>query len=206
VTSLAPTSKVLARNFSDYPTYQELPGQEATNHSFAFEDSTKKCQNPAMRAPILLVCCLLWFGQDIQKPRPQFSDYAVKEIYRGKPALPIIPKDWRMYRTMIKNGAETDVEFAGHYTIPRWGCGTDCNVFVIVDSISGRVYDGFELSELPAAWTEKHEGNNTARMEFYSNSRLLKLNACPSEKNCGLYDYLMVEGKGLTLVRKQLLQ
>jgi hypothetical protein len=107
---------------------------------------------------------------------------------------------------MIRNGAASDVEFAGHYTVPRWGCGTDCNVFVIVDSISGRVYDGFELAELPAAWAEKHEGHNVARMEFHSNSRLLKLNACPSEKNCGLYDYLMVEGKGLKLVRKQLLQ
>jgi hypothetical protein len=157
-----------------------------------------------MRAPILLVCCLLWLGQGIQKPRPQFSDYTVKEIYRDKPALPVIPKDWSMYRTMIRNGAESDVEFAGHYTLPRWGCGTDCNVFVIVDSESGRVYDGFELTGL--SWTEKHEGTDMTRMEFRSNSRLLKINACPSEKNCGLYDYLMVEGKGLKLVRKELAQ
>jgi hypothetical protein len=156
-----------------------------------------------VRTPIVFVCCLLWFAQDIQRPRPQFTDYAVKEIYHGKPARAIIPKDWRMYRTMIRNGAASDVEFAGHYTVPRWGCGTDCNVFVIVDSLSGRVYDGFELAGLPATLTEKHESTDIARMEFRSDSRLLKINACPNGKNCGLYDYLMVEGKGLTLVRKE---
>ena len=43
------------------------------------------------------------------------------------------------------------------------------------------------------------------RMEFHPNSRLLKVNACPNEANCGLYDYVMVEGRGLKLVRKELL-
>jgi hypothetical protein len=28
-------------------------------------------------------------------------------------------------------------------------------------------------------------------------------NACPNEENCGLYDYEMVEGKGLKLIRKR---
>ena len=42
-------------------------------------------------------------------------------------------------------------------------------------------------------------------MEFHPNSRLLKINACPNETNCGLYDYVMVEGKGLKLIRKELL-
>ena len=42
-------------------------------------------------------------------------------------------------------------------------------------------------------------------MEFHPNSRLLKINACPNEQNCGLYDYVMVERKGLKLLRKELL-
>jgi len=40
-------------------------------------------------------------------------------------------------------------------------------------------------------------------MEFHPNSRLLKINACPNEKDCGLYDYVMVDGKGLKLVQKE---
>jgi hypothetical protein len=33
----------------------------------------------------------------------------------------------------------------------------------------------------------------------------MKINPCPYEQNCGLYDYEMVEGKGLKLIRKELL-
>jgi hypothetical protein len=106
---------------------------------------------------------------------------------------------------MIRTGADSDVEFAGHHTIPRWGCGTDCNGFVIADSISGKVYDGFGVAGLPFKWLEKHGGEEMERMEFHPDSRLLKINACPNEVNCGLYDYVMVEGKGLKLHRKELL-
>jgi hypothetical protein len=160
-----------------------------------------------MRLVILMACCLLPQGisSQVEKPRPKFSDYSVKKIYRGEPARPIITKKFRSFRTMIRMGADSDVEFAGHYTIPRWGCGTDCNGFVIVDSISGRVYDGFGVAGLPFRWLDKHGGEGMERMEFHANSRLLKVNACPNEANCGLYDYVMAEGSGLKLLRKELL-
>jgi len=61
-------------------------------------------------------------------PRPRFWDYRVKNIYRGKPAAPIITKEFRNVRTAIRRGANSDVEFAGHYTIPR--CGVEPTVMV----------------------------------------------------------------------------
>jgi hypothetical protein len=75
-----------------------------------------------MRLPILLACCLLaqGFSFQLEKTRPSFSDFAAKDIYRGEPARPIITKEFRSFRTMIRKGANSDVEFAGHYTIPRW--------------------------------------------------------------------------------------
>jgi hypothetical protein len=160
-----------------------------------------------MRLFILLACCLLPQGicSQAEKPRPKFSDYRVKEIYRGKPAPPVLNEDQRVFRTMIRLGAKSSVTFAGHYTVPRWGCGTDCNGFAIVDSITGRVYDGFGVAGLPFKWLERNGGEKMERMEFHPNSRLLKVNACPNEANCGLYDYVMVEGRGLKLVRKELL-
>jgi hypothetical protein len=69
---------------------------------------------------------------------------------------------------------------------------------------NGRVYDGFAISELPIAWQEKH-GSENERLEFHPQSRLLKVNGCPHETNCGFYDYAMVDGVGLRLVRKELL-
>jgi hypothetical protein len=140
-----------------------------------------------------------------EKPRPKFSDYPVKNIYRGQRARPIITKEFREIRTVIRRGADSDVDFAGHYTVPRWGCGTDCNGFVIVDSISGKVYSGFGVAGLSPKWLENHGGEELERMEFHPKSRLLKIDACPNEANCGFYDYVMVDGSGLKLIRKELL-
>jgi hypothetical protein len=139
-----------------------------------------------------------------EKPRPEFSDYPVQKIYKGKPAPPVLSKDQRMYRTMIRRGAKSNVQFAGHYTVPAFGCGAGCSAFYIVDSISGKVYDGLDATDLPITWLEKHNPD-TERIEFHPNSRLFKINGCPNETNCGFYDYVMVDGVGLKLVRKELL-
>ena len=164
-----------------------------------------------MRPLIVLMCCLLSLGEGGlsslgEGPRPRFSDYRVKHIYQGTPARPIITKEWRSFRTAIRRGADSDVQFAGHYTLPGWGCGTSCSVFVVVDSISGKVYDGLGVHGLPIEWVEGHEGGASELMEFQRNSRLLRINACLGEGwDCGFFDYLMVEGKGLKLLRKECL-
>jgi hypothetical protein len=137
--------------------------------------------------------------------RPTFEDFAVKQIFRGTPAPPKLDKNQRTFRTVIRTGAKSEVEFSGHYTIPRFGCGAGCSGFYIVDSIDGRVFDGFGIADLPDAWLEKQIGTPLERIDFRQNSRLLKINGCPNEQNCGFYDYLMVDGKGLKLVYKQLL-
>lgn len=133
-----------------------------------------------MRLAILLACCLLPRGisSQVEEPRPKFSDFLVKDIYRGKPARPIITKEFRSFRTAIRGGARSDVEFAGRYTVPGWGCGTDCQPFVIVDSVSGKAYD------LPSDWLEKHGGYDAKieRVEFHPNSRLMKINACQMKR------------------------
>jgi len=74
-----------------------------------------------------------------------------------------------------------------------------------VDSISGRVYDGLLIVELPGWYLETLRKQLPERFEFHPDSRLLKVAACPNEKDCGYYDYLMVAGKGLELLDKQLL-
>lgn len=153
------------------------------------------------------ICLLLIVGtsgwSEQPKARPDFKDYAVERTYTGAPAAPKLNRDQRAFRTMIREGAKSKVEFAGHYTVPRWGCGSGCSTFVIVDSITGAVYNSFNVADLPLAWMEKH--GEQERMEFRPNSRLIKINGCINEQNCGFYDYVMIEGKGLRLVRKELL-
>jgi hypothetical protein len=161
-----------------------------------------------MLIPIAVLSFLV--GQKLpsetETPRPKFGDFAVTEIYRGKPAEPKITKDFSLFRTMIRHGAESQVQFAGHYTVPSWGCGMGCTGFAIVDSVSGRIYNGLGVADLPITWLNKENGGvQMERLEFHPDSRLLKISGCPNEANCGFYDYVMTDGKGLTLVRKKLL-
>ena len=151
---------------------------------------------------VLAIVCTGWAQQSKSAP-PEFKDYAVEQVYAGPPAAPIITPNWRSFRTRIREGAKSKVQFAGRYTVPAWGCGAGCVTFVIVDSTSGKVYDGFLVAMLPPEWEEKHGFH--PQLEFHPNSRLLKITGCPGETNCGFYDYEMVEGKGLKLVRKELL-
>jgi hypothetical protein len=99
---------------------------------------------------------------------------------------------------MIRRRANHPVEFAGHYTVPVWNCGSACWDFVIVDSITGRVYETFIDVILL-------NDESIKALEYRPDSRLLKVNGCVNEENCGYYDYEMVDGKGLRLVRKEIL-
>ncbi len=135
----------------------------------------------------------------------RFEDYRVEQIFRGVPAAPKLSKDNLLFKTRIRAGSKASVEFAGHYTVPRFGCGTECSAFFIVDSVTGNVYDGFSVSDLPAAWLSLQSDHEPSRWEFHPNSRLFRVTGCINEKDCGYYDYLMVDGKGLTLAKKWLL-
>ncbi len=89
-----------------------------------------------------------------------FEDFPVAEVYTGKPAKIDFSShpDARTFRTVLKIGVkEMDYEysdefpggrlkkdesanFAGHYVLLYWGCGTECQEIAIVDARNGKVY------------------------------------------------------------------
>jgi hypothetical protein len=72
---------------------------------------------------------------------PKFEDYPVNEKFRGEPAsVKLTTPRTRMFRTMIREGAKEGPNFAGHYTLVIWGCGSDCKGFAIVDARTGNAY------------------------------------------------------------------
>jgi hypothetical protein len=71
--------------------------------------------------------------------------------------------------------------------------------------MSGKVYDGFGIADLPGAWLDRQSGAELLRIQFVPSSRLLKINGCPNERDCGYYDYTTVDGGGLKLAQKWLL-
>jgi hypothetical protein len=73
---------------------------------------------------------------------PQFSQYPVKAIYRGKPAAPKLKSHTgaRRFHTVLNLGARRGPNFAGHYTVVTWGCGTNCEMIGVIDARNGQVY------------------------------------------------------------------
>lgn len=71
----------------------------------------------------------------------RFEDYSATQKFTGRPATPIIANQRaRLYRTIIRQDAQEGPNFAGHYTIARWGCGSTCVGFAIIDARTGRVH------------------------------------------------------------------
>lgn len=76
-----------------------------------------------------------------ERPAPRFEDYPVKEIYKGPPApVRIEGRRARQFRSRLREDSRSGPNFAGHYTVVVWGCGTGCAQMAVVDARTGRVY------------------------------------------------------------------
>jgi hypothetical protein len=73
---------------------------------------------------------------------PVFADHPVTERFTGTPAMPDLASapDAKQFATRINEGAKKGPNFAGHYTIIEWGCGSECQRSAIVDAKTGAVY------------------------------------------------------------------
>lgn len=75
---------------------------------------------------------------------PRFEDYPADTSFRGPPApvdLASSP-DARQWRTRLIEGARQGPNFAGHFTVVEWGCGSPCQVQTIIDARTGRIFHG----------------------------------------------------------------
>ena len=92
-----------------------------------------------------------WAGTAIDERSPRFEDYPVWRIFTGKPASPkLTTPELRRFRTRLRMGAREGPNFAGHYTVVVWGCGSSCLSVAIVDAMSGEVF----FPDLSAPLTE----------------------------------------------------
>ena len=81
------------------------------------------------------------------EPLAQLDDYAVDTSFAG----PIPPlnferdADAKRFVTAIRSGIAEGPNFAGHFALVTWGCGTDCQSYVIVDLSDGTALDDSAL-------------------------------------------------------------
>jgi hypothetical protein len=86
-------------------------------------------------------------------------------------------KDAYGFRTQIRiQCRQYGINFAGHYTLVIWGCGSDCQDIAIVDRIDGKIYysDGKPIINILA------EG-----LKFQPHSRLIITNTGLLERHKG---------------------
>ena len=131
---------------------------------------------------------------------PQFKDYPV-DVYKGKPRAFVVDKDTRSFRTRFKEVGR-QVDFAGHYALGGFGCGTSCCAPIAVNLKSGKgVY-------LLGATTGCYKENGFVDPEYHykPNSRLFifagVIDGDPDER-CLVRYYVEQNGK-LVLIDKQL--
>lgn len=107
---------------------------------------------------------------DLPTNAPLFEQFPAAK----RPDKPIAPADVkrdpnaRLFRTVLRQGAKEGPNFAGHYTVVLWGCGSGCVALAIVDADSGKVYFPSNLLSVDNMRTDVEP-----RIDFRTDSRLL---------------------------------
>ncbi len=96
-----------------------------------------------------------------QSRAPQFSDFSVASAFSGVSAAVDYSSDstGATYKTQYTTQVPKGPNFAGHYTVVTWGCGSNCIVYTIVDNMTGTIYPG--------------GGSDTGDVQFQKNSSLI---------------------------------
>jgi hypothetical protein len=139
---------------------------------------------------LLLSSCLAAQSEkDLKVPR--FEDFPETEKWAGPPAKVVLDRPVvRVFRTQFRLASLQPPNFAGHYRIAIWGCGTQCFEGGMVDLATGKV------SELPTAlrrkgweyWMMCFSAFQPSGIESHADSRLLIIRcADTSVKNDGAH-------------------
>jgi hypothetical protein len=107
---------------------------------------------------------------------------------------------------MIRQGASKGPNFAGHYTIAAWGCGSSCVSIALVDAKDGTIFN-VPFSILGWGMLLRYDGQNAPNrdgfepLSYQVDSRLLIVRGCPEDDNCAAYFYEWTESQ-FKLIRK----
>jgi hypothetical protein len=74
---------------------------------------------------------------------PRLDDFPIRESFTKPPTSPDVHSTrlGRRFRTVIRREARNGPNFAGHFTLVRWGCGSACIMYAVIDAATGRVFE-----------------------------------------------------------------
>jgi hypothetical protein len=133
---------------------------------------------------VLLICA---FAADVQSQTqrsydaqhpPRFEEFPVTEKWQP-PAAPVqlTTRSERMFKTNLTKASKQPPEFAGHFSIASWGCGSVCMASAFVDLKTGEVIPPPSPAPRKTGWdrwmmcTAAFEGSG---FEVRIDSRLVK--------------------------------
>lgn len=141
---------------------------------------------------------------DIPSDAPAFETFSAK-VFVGRNAAPILHGDpaTRMFRTRLAEWAKAKPNFAGHYILATWGCGTDCTRISIIDARTGRIYHPAGITSNVAVNVHHRllaggdSWHAAGAVRFKPDSRLLVLIGMPEERteNRGVSYYVWENNK-----------
>jgi len=113
---------------------------------------------------------------------PTFSTYKVTiERARAKSINFKNNPGARSFRSRLSEAISNGVNFAGHYIVAGWGCGTGCIYGAIIDGRTGNVYWPLPLYSL-GVWYDDN-GYVDRPVDYRKNSRLLVITGSPGVKD-----------------------
>ena len=153
---------------------------------------------------------------------PRFEDYPVKDIFTGTPAAPILATpQQKLFRTRIREGAskgtgvmrdgkeQAGPNFAGHFIIVEWYCGSPCAMNAMVDAITGKIYappisEGLVLPVITPGDPDPCPQWGPATVKFRLDSKLMIVEANPNfpKDKMNYRHYLLWENNRWKLLRR----
>jgi hypothetical protein len=97
---------------------------------------------PLQDAPSAFEKCRIVTSDDlIDKKAPGFAAYRVPVplATRGAKLDLVSNPTAKMYRTVLRQEMARGPNFAGHYRVAVWGCGSSCAMFAVINLDTGRV-------------------------------------------------------------------
>lgn len=93
------------------------------------------------------------------------------QVVSGKPAdvdFDTNP-DAKLFRSTIASQVAEGANFAGHYAVATWGCGTECQGYAITDVLTGKIIE----------YVPHHAFQASEGLSFSANSNILVFNPKP---------------------------
>lgn len=140
---------------------------------------------------IVLLMAVTALAADI----PQFKDFPVAQVYQGRNSpVKFATPETKQFHTRLTEAAQQKTNFAGHYILTRWGCGSGCIQPAIIDAKTGRVF--------MVPFTVVTVGEKVIDpLQFRLDSTLLIVNGSRNDQPENGTFYYLWDGKRLELIQ-----